>query len=473
MLVKFKKSVSIITLLCLGIFFILSLSDRGRYFTIWFIAIVSFFEFFPFKHYKPNDIFYPKYLLLTLFYLYSLSGILVIEFKGADSQGTSIPIAIVDSFIFSSLLGLSGLCFGFLAFANSKAQELKISSIKVNEQKIYTILKGFVLFALLVNFSGILSKYNVFSIESYADRALSYRLERRESTGSGLYEVFLVDSPVLIINFFCFYYFLKFKETNFKKYLFLIPYVFCVLTAILSGFRSSLVNAVLPMLFLYHYHYSRFKLSIPRILLYLLLGALGYFVINLLAVLRSTSDPLEMLKIIIDVFSNQGLSLFSIEKSGELETSTNLMRLMLGIQRGELDFSYGKTILDEILVYIPLAFYPGRPHTVSEQFVMQFYPAINDMGGGMGQYCLLEGYWAFGNIGIFVTSFLFSKYLVKFYRYIAPYLVISPIYVLIYSQVFDKAVLSVVRGGYIGAVKACLISSIVIMLAIFFSKVKK
>ncbi|TDE41744.1 oligosaccharide repeat unit polymerase [Flavobacterium rhamnosiphilum] len=473
MLAKLKNIVSILILLFIGIFFIASLSERGRIFSISYVVIISIFELFPFKKYKPNDIFYPKYLLLVLYYLYSLSGILVIELKGADSQGTAIPLDIVDKFIFSCLLGLTGLCFGFLAFAKSNFNDLKLPLKKINEEKIYTILKVFVFFALVINFSEILKKYNIFSIESYADRALSYRLERRESTGSGLYEVFLVDSPVLIINFFCFYYFLKFKNLKIKKYFFLIPYIFCLLTAILSGFRSSLVNAVLPMLFLYHYQYSRFKLSIPRVLFYLLLGGLAYFIINLLAFLRSTSDPLEMIKMIMDLISNQGFSFLSIENSGELETSTNFMRLMLGIQRGEVDFSYGKTILDEILVYIPLAFYPDRPHPVSEQFVMTFYPQIHNMGGGMGQYCLLEGYWAFGNIGVFLTSFLFSKYLVKFYRYIAPYLVLSPIYVLLYSQVFDKAVLSVVRGGYIGAIKASLISTVVIILAIIFSKIKK
>lgn len=472
MIIKIKNVISVLILLLIAICFIVSLTERGRVFSIAYVTIVAFFELIPLKKYKPNDIFYPKYLLLVLYYLYSLSGILVIEFKGADSQGTSIPLDIVDRFIFSCLLGLTGLCIGFLAFAKSDGNNFKHPLKKINEEKIYTILKAFVFFALVINFSEILKKYNIFSIESYADRALSYRLERREASGSGLYEVFLVDSPVLIINFFCFYYFLKFKNLKLKKYLFLIPYIFCLLTAILSGFRSSLVNAVLPMLFLYHYQYSRFKLSMPRILFYLLLGGVGYFVINLLAVLRSTSDPIEMLKIIIDLISNQGLSFLSIENSGELETSTNFMRLMLGIQRGEVDFSYGKTILDEILVYIPLAFYPDRPHTVSEQFVIAFYPNIYDMGGGMGQYCLLEGYWAFGNAGVFLTSFLFSKYLVKFYRYIAPYLVLSPVYVLIYSQVFDKAVLSVVRGGYIGAIKACLISSIVIILAIMLSKIK-
>lgn len=472
MLVKMKNRISILILLFIGIFFIASLTEIGRYFTIWYILIVAFFEIFPFNKYKPNDIFYPKYLLLVLYYLYSLSGILVIELKGADSQGTPISLEIIDRFIFSCLLGLTGLSIGFLAFAKNNLNDLKLPLKKINEERIYAILKVFVFFALIINFSEILKKYNIFSIESYADRALSYRLERRESVGSGLYEVFLVDSPVLIINFFCFYYFLKFKKSKFKKYLFLVPLFFCLMTAILSGFRSSLVNIALPILFLYHYQYSRFKLSIPRIIFYLLLGGLGYIVINLLAFLRSTSDPIEMVKIIIDLISNKELSFLYIQNSGELQTSTNFMRLILGIQSGEVDFSYGKTILDEILAYIPLAFYPGRPNTVSEQFVITFYPNIYDMGGGMGQYCLLEGYWAFGNAGVFLMSFLFSKYLVKFYKYIAPYLVLSPIYVLIYSQVFDKAVLSVVRGGYIGSIKASLISSIVIILAIMLSKIK-
>ncbi len=472
MIIKIKNIISVLILLLIAMCFIVSLSERGRIFSVAYVIIVALFELIPLKKYKTNDVFYPKYLLLVLYYLYSLSGILVIEIKGTDSQGISIPLYIVDQFIFSCLLGLTGLCIGFLVFVRNNDNDQSLPFKIINEERIYTILKIFVFFALIINFSEIFKKYNIFSIESYADRALAYRLERRESKGSGLYEVFLVDSPVLIINFFCFYYFLKFKNLKIKKYLFLIPYVFCVLTAILSGFRSSLVNAVLPILFLYHYQHSRFKLSISRVLFYLLLGGFAYFIINLLSVLRSTSDPIEMLKIIIDLMSNQGLSFLSIENSGELETSTNFMRLMLGIERGEVDFSYGKTIIDEILVYIPLALYPDRPHTVSEQFVIAFYPNIFDMGGGMGQYCLLEGYWAFGNVGVFISSFLFSKYLVKFYRYIAPYLIVSPIYVLIYSQVFDKAVLSVVRGGYIGAIKACLISSIVIILAILLSKIK-
>lgn len=467
---KIKNHISLVILTLLFLFFFFSLPEKAKWYTTFFILIVFFFELSRFKV-KTDDLFYPKYILLLLFYLYSLTGILVVLDKGADTEGTMIPLPILDQYVASCLLGLLGLCLGFLLASKTKPTPTPMRYI--NERGVYKLFVVFIFFALMINFEGILERYNFLNVQSYAERALSYRLERRASSESGLLEVFLIDSPVLLINFFCVYLFIQKKNFGLSKYLFLIPFISCIITAILSGFRSTLVNVLLPFVFLYHYQHRQLILSKVKLVFYVLAGGTFYVVINLLALLRSSSNPREMIEFASSYIKNYGIDFLSLSNSGELQTSVNFMRLMLGIENQETAFTWGSSVINEFLVFIPLYFYPNRPHSVSEEFVLTFYPYIYENGGGMGQFCLLEGYWAFGNWGVVIFSAVFAYVLSKVYQYLLPYLFVSPVVVLLYSQIFDKAVLSVVRGGYIGAFKACIISSIVILLAIFFSKFLK
>ncbi len=467
---RLKNNISVFLLGLIFLFFLVNLPEKAQVYTILFVGIFSIFEIYKYQ-YKPDDIFYPKYILIILYYLYSLTGILVIQDQGSDTEGTMIPDFILNRYIFSCLLGLVGLSIGFL-FA-SKPPNNNPSIVNINEKGVYKIFVIFILIALVINFNGILERYNFLNVQSYAERALTYRLERRESSGSGLFEVFFIDSPVLLINFFCVYLFFKKKESGVFRYIFLIPFISCVITAVLSGFRSTLVNVLLPFIFLYHYQYRKLILTKAKLFLYVLGGGVSYIMINLLALLRSSSDPKEMFNFASSYIGDYGFNFLSLSNSGELQTSVNFMRLMLGIENNETFYSWGSTVIDEFLVFIPLYFYPGRPHSVSEQFVITFYPYIYESGGGMGQFCLLEGYWAFGNVGVVLFSAVFAYFLIKIYQNFSPYLFLSPVFVLLYSQIFDKAVISVVRGGYIGAVKACFISSIVIIISIFLSKFLK
>lgn len=457
-------------LVLVGIFvaYLFRLTEMEAIYTVLFTAIVLFFEFIG-RKYSENDLFYPKYILLILFYLYSFSGLSSVLNFGVDNQGTAIPGYVINDYFVACLIGVFGLCLGFALFRKKTTDSFETKKIDIDEKKIFKVLIFYVFIALLLNFNEIFKKYNFLSVESYLERALSYRLERRKSSSSGLYEVFLLDSPVLIINFICIYRFFKSKY-KLIRFVYLIPFVACILVALLSGFRSTLLNVAIPFLFLFHYQYKRFVLSPSKVLMYTFFGFLGYTFINLMSILRVSSDPSVMINTAVDVLTANNSTFNSISKSGELTTSLNFMRLMLGLDNGEVPYTFGGSLLDEFLVFIPLQFYPGRPHSVSEQFVISFYPHIHDMGGGMGQFCLLEGYWSFGNFGVLFTSVAFAYLLAKFYYRIAPYLAMSPVFVLLYSQVFDKAVMSVVRGGYIGAIKGSLISGIIIILAIKLSK---
>ena len=469
MYINLKSFISKITLLILFFLFLTFLSEKETFYSITSIIIIFSFEFFR-KKKAISDIFYPKYILLLFFYLYSLAGISTIEIIGTDSQGTIIPTKILDAYIVSCLIGLFGLCLGFSLFKTNILH--RKNEIKFNEKKVHKLFTYYTIFALIFNFKKIFDKYNFFTVQSYAETALSYRLEFQESTGSGLFQVFFLDSPVLFINYFFIYRYFKTKN-KFIKIMYLIPYVSCIITAVLSGFRGHLITILLPFLFFYHYQIKRYDLTPFRVLASVFFGFLGYTAINLLAVLRSTSSIKEMGDIIYNLFINRSLIFNSLAYSGELTTSVNLMRLMLGIENGEVDFTYGLSFINEILVFIPLLIYPNRPKSISEEFVISFHPEIYEIGGGLGQFCLLEGYWAFGNVGVFFTSVIFAYLLTKFYSKILPYFAISPVFIVLYSQVFNSTVVSVVRGGYIGSIKASIISSIVILLLIKFAKIFK
>lgn len=457
---------SIAIILTLLVVFLNVLSQRELIYSVSTIVIITMFRLLPKKR-RIMDLFYPKYILLILFFLYSLAGISAIEVIGRDSQGTVIPEYIIDSYIISCLIGLLGLCTGFYFYEAKGYSTLK--KVAFNDSKALKILLAYSLIAVVINLGDILAKYNFISVQSYAETALTYRLNFQESRSSGLKQVFLTDSPVMIFNF---YFITRFFNARNKliSWLWLVPYTACILTALLSGFRGHLVILLLPLIFIYHYRVRKFELNPPKVLLMVFTGIIGYTTINLLALLRSTSNVKEMLAIINKLIVNKSLAFNSLAYSGELTTSLNMMRLMLGFDKGEVGFTYGMSIINEFLVFIPLAIFPNRPNTISERFVLTFHPEIYKIGGGMGQFCLLEGYWAFGNIGVFLTSITFAYLSAKLYGSIAPYFASSSIYVLFYALSFNSIVVSVVRGGYIGAIKGVIINGIVIILAIVISK---
>ena len=145
------------------------------------------------------------------------------------------------------------------------------------------------------------------------------------------------------------------------------------------------------------------------------------------------------------------------------------MRQIKGINDGETSYTYGLSVINEILVFIPRAIFPNRPLPLSEKFVETYYPGVRDMGGGYGFFCLQEGHWAFGIFGIFVFMFFYGKVVQKLYLiFLASDN--SLIANFVYSQAYFCLVVVAVRSGIIGNFKALLMNLIPFIIIYFLPK---
>jgi hypothetical protein len=186
-------------------------------------------------------------------------------------------------------------------------------------------------------------------------------------------------------------------------------------------------------------------------------GFFAYVLMNLIPIIRYTSDPVLMVRIFLDVVQSNGFADFSLGNSNELLTATNLFRQIQGQLLGETSLNYGMSIINDLLVWIPRPFFPGqRPLPSSEMFVEVFYPGVRDSGGGYGFFIIQEGYWAFGALGclVFMAAFGFLvdlvHALVMRYRHLE-------MAIFWYAAVYADMVMASVRSGIVAPFKSALL----------------
>ena len=120
-----------------------------------------------------------------------------------------------------------------------------------------------------------------------------------------------------------------------------------------------------------------------------------------------------------------------------------------------MTYSYGKSYLTELLTFIPRAVYPDRPLPLSLQYMASFYPSEMEQGRGQGFFIPTEGYWAFGVGGVCLQMAAFGAILGALYRFFRANLN-NGIIAFIYVMTWMPGIVSPIRTGLIGSVKATL-----------------
>jgi hypothetical protein len=192
---------------------------------------------------------------------------------------------------------------------------------------------------------------------------------------------------------------------------------------------------------------------------------------NILSVARNSNSPAEMWKLIENQVSSEGMATFELDRTSELLVGTNLMRYMGGLRDHEVDYTYGRNLLTELLMFFPRIVYPNRPMTESEQFVSMFYPSVHESGGGFGFFFLLEGYSAFGMPGVALTTFAYGWLSHTIYRWFRMHMN-HDVVALAYGGVFYFLALTSVRGGLIGSIKMCVQSALPYVLVLLLLRVR-
>jgi len=107
-----------------------------------------------------------------------------------------------------------------------------------------------------------------------------------------------------------------------------------------------------------------------------------------------------MASILAESVARGDTSFLKLGHTGEFLVGQNLMRLLIGMRDGETTYTYGESVISELLVFIPRALYRDRPLPLSGRFLDVFYPGLREAGAGYGSFYLTDGYWAFGLVGV-------------------------------------------------------------------------
>jgi oligosaccharide repeat unit polymerase len=409
-----------------------------------------------------NDPFNPYVVLSILFYLYGVSTLLYVEENGITYNSEIVSYSPLAEYAVICLLGQVGLIVGtFVSFGDRSfviPQDARLS------RKQLQLLIGPALVIALAMIPFFWDRFNFISVTSYAEYALESRLDRYEDVTRGVKDVFLRDSPTLVVLCAATVYLFRAQSALILRSAAFIVLGTFLTTAMLSGARSLLVlGALLPLIYM-HYQVRRFSL------IEMLVGSvMVYFFINSLAVMRLSSNFSEMVLLLQEDIVEKGYDFLRLSQSGELATSSNLLRLVAAIQLGETQHLLGELMISQFGAFIPRAIWPDRPFVGSELFVFTFYPGVLESGGGYGFFFHQDGYWDFGIPGVIFYAFVLGWLTSRFYK---RYVILdrSSFSTLIYATLYGPLVLAVVRSGLIGSLKASLMAVFPLLLIVLLTR---
>lgn len=398
---------------------------------------------------RPLDVFRPFVGLVVLLYLYSVSTLLFVQETGATYYGESVAAQDLATYRLACWVAGLGIAAGTLI-----AQSVPVKSNGVaaegGQQRTLLVLIAACVAILAAPF--VAAKFSPWLATAYGDVAFSVRLERLADQTAGVKEVLLEVLPITIILCGCTVLMMDSRRSWFLRALAGVVIGLYFATTLLSGWRSQLMGATLLVGVYFHYRVRPFR---PYEMV--LGGAIVYVLINVISVIRATSAPMEMIGLLANAYSDRGLQFLALGQSGELATSTNLLRLIAGIRLGESQFELGSVTLGQIAAFVPRPLMSARPPLASELFVMTFYPGVLESGGGYGFFMVQDGYWDFGVPGVFVYCLIYAFFVEVMYRQFRARLS-SEIAVFAYALLYAQLVLGVVRSGIFSSLKAAVIA---------------
>ncbi len=416
--------------------------------SILFIYMYSFGE--------AVDVLSPGIGVVLLLFLYSISSAIYGESFSQTNYGYGLTDHVMALYYVSCLLGLIGFAIGILLVKKMVSWIPWDRTVPLLSLDDAVARRKFVAYGVIIGlclFPFVAPSFNLASIPSYAERALELRVERMSSSASGLRAVFLVEMPITIILSGATLLAFRARSGLARSAGALLFLVF-VTRNMLAGWRGIVVSALLIPVCFFHYRIRPIRLPLA-----IVLGGVLYLFVNTLPILRNTSNPIDMLQLLLHEVGTNGFRFAAIANSGELLVGTNLMRLIGGIEYSDTFYTHGSSILTELAVFVPRALMEARPLPLAERFVDEFYHGIREAGGGYGFFILQEGYWAFGLLGVFLSMLFYGGTLQAFYEWFVRNKH-RDFSVVLYASMYAVLVLSSVRTGIIGSYKGALMSLI-------------
>lgn len=393
----------------------------------------------------------PGIVLIALLFLYSYAGAAFLLKNGCTLYGEVVSAVTLTKYFISCLFSLVAILWGTAVSARwrSKGKLLPFLQRNLDDR---AFLRRIVFWTALLCTPlapSLLKAFDFRQAQPYSETAfLSRVLYAEQGASQGLREYFTYMAPLYLVLACAVLLVFRAKPT-FKVAGLLLLFL-NTLTMFLSGSRTAL--AIVFILVLTFYHYRVKRLSLFAIVGILLLGVL---MANVVSLLRFTSDPMTMLQAAKEFFTSEDTKVASVSQSGELLTAQNLMRLIQGIDRSETGYTFGGSLLTELLTFVPKALMPSRPLTLAESFVDIFYPGVLESGGGLGFFFVMDGYWAGGYLGVILFCFLYGLLIDRFYSWFSVYAGSDAMAILYGVALFPLAMFSV-RSGLIISLKTTL-----------------
>ena len=445
---------ALVVALLLAIVTLQGFPPRLTLFVCGYAAIV--FGYFALAHADQRfDVMHPAVGLFLLLFLYSLSSALFVETERTTFFGETLLPQVYPQYYWTCIAGAAGLALGLAARHLGGAPDSRVQAVAAADNAaLRSTMVGCCVVLCVMFLPFIAPKFNFFSVRSYSEVALSSRVERIGDDALGTVEVLTLYLPLTLLLALCAYAIQSAAVRPGLRVLALAAFLAYVATGFLAGERYTILYCGLVLLVYYHFRVRRIRLLQAAVA-----GGLAYFLMNLIPLIRGSTDPARMLLALQDAINVRGWSDFSLTYSNELLTATNLHRHIQGMLLGETHYNYGYSLVTDLLVWIPRLLYPNRPLPTSEQFVEVFYPGVRDIGGGYGFFILQEGYWAFGIFGAFLFMAVFGWIIDGLYRLVLRFQKYDVV-VFLYAAVYSDLVMASVRSGIVGSFKAALLHAV-------------
>jgi oligosaccharide repeat unit polymerase len=232
-----------------------------------------------------------------------------------------------------------------------------------------------------------------------------------------------------------------------------------------GGSKGILIYALLMFLIYYNYRISRLDWKPVSVLFVTLL-----LIFSVYSHVRYVSDIGSMIELGVQLVGEMPEVLLPVSFGEFTGPPGTLFDIIEGSESGFKHLSYGITWLNEIQVFIPQFLYPDRPLPGSELYMKLFKPNALD-GIGDGWFIINDGYWAFGQVGVFVILFAYGLLLKRIYNYFIKNNYKSFV-LLTYPYVYFILVITSVRTGFFGSIKVLLMYTTIMYIVSSLARIR-
>ena len=412
---------------------------------------------------KKIDTLNPILAFPLILFLYCYAGL---EYFGEESTvflGYVYPVTeeSILTFALCAHVGLLAVAWSALLFrTGGRSHEGQSPFIQLSGQENILIQKNIrLLCALLVVLSGILAgekfikRIFPIGIDSYANRAFELRLEIAANPFGSVVDVLIMEPAITLLLVACALTVFNRESRSAWRLISVALLGSFLLTSALTGFRFWLIYGLIIIITTYHYTVR--NISIIRAVF---ASLLVFFLMNLLSYTRNYGSLQDLIPELLMSDSSLWINFFQLSNSSELKTSITFPVLLSGINDATTFFNHGIQYLYEVAAFIPRFVWPDRPLTIAEQFAQTFDLATFQAGGGFGAFILIEGYWAAGIIGVFLSIFTVGYFIQYAHRRFKSGRTLGGL--LFFELFYLFFVVISVRSGFFGEFKAYLMACV-------------